>query len=58
MNLEAELEIRHLHERIDHLLRKQYKRLFEIQRIQIELLEGLGKSRGEGKVPSIGLPNE
>src|SRR5438874_3761002 len=29
VNLKAELEIRHLHEKIDHLLRKQYNRLFE-----------------------------
>ena len=33
INLKAELEIRHLHEKIDHLLRKQYNRLFEIQEI-------------------------
>ncbi len=39
------MEIRHLHEKIDHLLRKQYKRLFEIQQIQIELLEQLGHER-------------
>jgi len=37
--LKAELEIRHLHEKIDHLLRRQCNRLFEIQQIQIELLE-------------------
>jgi uncharacterized membrane protein len=41
VNLKAELEIRHLHEKIDHLLRRQYNRLFEIQQIQIELLEEL-----------------
>jgi hypothetical protein len=29
---------RHLYEKIDHLLRRQYNRLFEIQQIQIELL--------------------
>src|SRR5437762_14017562 len=47
INLKAELEIRHLHEKIDHLLRRQYNRLFEIQQIQIELLEELGrKSKG------------
>jgi len=39
------LEIRHLHEKIDHLLRKQYNRLFEIQQIQIELLEEIGQKR-------------
>ena len=45
VNLKAELEIRHLHEKIDHLLRRQYNRLFEIQQIQIELLEDLGRKR-------------
>ena len=50
VNLKAELEIRHLHEKIDHLLSKQYNRLFEIQQIQIELLEELGqKRRGNGR---------
>src|SRR5438067_11972775 len=45
INLKAELEIRHLHEKIDHLRRRQYNRLFEIQQIQIELLEELGRKR-------------
>jgi len=45
INLKAELEIRHLHEKIDHLLRRQYNRLFEIQQIQIELLEDLARKR-------------
>src|SRR5712692_5613674 len=45
VNLKAELEIRHLHEKIDHLLGRQYNRLFEIQQIQIELLEQLGRGR-------------
>src|SRR2546428_3227175 len=45
VNLKAELEIRHLHEKIDHLLRRQYNRLFAIQQIQIELLEEIGRKR-------------
>jgi uncharacterized membrane protein len=45
VNLKAELEIRHLHEKLDHLLRRQYNRLFEIQQIQIELLEEIGRKR-------------
>lgn len=65
VNLKAELEIRHLHEKIDHLLRKQYQRLFEIQQIQIELLEELGAKRraarslpgNAGNVP-LTQPNE
>ena len=56
VNLKAELEIRHLHEKIDHLLRKQYNRLFEIQQIQIELLEELGQKR-RGSRPAL-RPNE
>jgi uncharacterized membrane protein len=45
INLKAELEIRHLHEKIDHLLRRQYTRLFEIQQIPIELHEEIGRKR-------------
>ena len=45
INLKAELEIRHLHEKLDHLLRRQYNRLFEIQQIQIELLEEISRQK-------------
>src|SRR5436853_7703892 len=45
VNLKAELEIRHLHEKLDHLLRRQYNRLFEIQQIQIELLEEISRQK-------------
>ena len=41
INLKAELEIRHLHEKVDHLLLQQWERLVEIQQVQIELLEEL-----------------
>jgi uncharacterized membrane protein len=41
VNLKAELEIRHLHEKIDHLLMTQWQRLLEIQEIQMELMEEL-----------------
>jgi uncharacterized membrane protein len=41
VNLKAELEIRHLHEKIDHLLRHQWQRLLEIQEIQTDLMERL-----------------
>src|SRR4030095_6670940 len=57
VNLKAELEIRHLHEKIDHLLRKQYNRLFEIQQIQIELLEEISqRKRGSPRAQPI-LPD-
>ncbi len=41
INLKAELEIRHLHEKVDHLLQKQSQRLFEIQQIQLDLMRDL-----------------
>ena len=39
VNLKAELEIRQLHEKIDHQLARQWERLVEMQQIQIDLLE-------------------
>jgi uncharacterized membrane protein len=39
INLKAELEIRNLHDKIDHLLTNQWQRLLEIQEIQMDLLE-------------------
>ena len=39
VNLKAELEIRHLHEKVDHLISKQWQRLAEIQELQIELMQ-------------------
>ena len=42
INLKAELEIRHLHEKVDHLMMQQWERLVEIQQVQIELLQELG----------------
>jgi uncharacterized membrane protein len=38
VNLKAELEIRMLHEKMDHLILHQQQRLFEIQKIQIDML--------------------
>ena len=38
VNLKAELEIRHLHEKVDHLLNRQWERLTEIQQIQFEMM--------------------
>ena len=43
VNLKAELEIRQLHEKVDHLLSHQWERLTQIQEIQIDLLEELRK---------------
>jgi uncharacterized membrane protein len=38
-NLKAELEIRHLNEKMDFLITNQWERLLEIQQIQIELMQ-------------------
>ena len=39
VNLKAELEIRHLHEKLDHLITRQWQRLAEIQRMQLEIMQ-------------------
>jgi uncharacterized membrane protein len=47
VNLKAELEIRQLHEKIDHLLMNQWQKLLAIQEIQMELMGELArKTRG------------
>jgi uncharacterized membrane protein len=55
VNLKAELEIRQLHEKLDHLLQHQWERLMEIQQIQIELMNELtpGKRRGGACSPGL-----
>jgi len=45
VNLKAELEIRHLHQKLDHLLSHQWERLIEIQGIQMELIDEVKKRR-------------
>ena len=43
VNLKAELEIRHLHEKMDHLLINQWQRLLEIQEMQMDLMGELSR---------------
>jgi uncharacterized membrane protein len=45
VNLKAELEIRHLHEKIDHLLSHQWERLVQIQEVQLDLLAELSRRK-------------
>jgi len=45
VNLKAELEIRHLHEKVDHLLSHQWDRLVQIQELQLEMLSDLGSKK-------------
>ncbi len=47
VNLKAELEIRHLHSKLDQLLTRQWQRLLEIQRIQIEMMEDMARRGGK-----------
>ena len=43
VNLKAELEIRTLHEKIDHLIIHQQEELLTIQQVQVEMLEDIMK---------------
>lgn len=45
VNLKAELEIRHLSIKVDQLLTHQWRRLLEIQQLQMELMEDVGLLR-------------
>jgi uncharacterized membrane protein len=52
VNLKAELEIKQLHEKIDHIMTRQWDRLPEIQRIQVDLMnELLKKWKPQGDRP-------
>ncbi|WP_246737599.1 DUF1003 domain-containing protein [Nordella sp. HKS 07] len=46
VNLKAELEIRHLQDKVDHLLFNQWLRLTEIQELQIEIMQNQAASAG------------
>ena len=41
VNLKAELEIRHLHEKVDHMLTRQWERLAEMQQLQLDIMQDL-----------------
>jgi uncharacterized membrane protein len=43
INLKAELEIRHLHDKLDHLLSHQWDRLAQMQEFQLDLLSAIFK---------------
>jgi uncharacterized membrane protein len=45
VNLKAELEIRHLHSKLDLLLTHQWQRLLEIQQVQTDLLNEIAEAR-------------
>jgi uncharacterized membrane protein len=41
INLKSELEIRTLHEKLDHLMTHQQQELLEIQKVQIEMMSDI-----------------
>jgi uncharacterized membrane protein len=44
INLKSEMEIRILHEKLDHLIIHQQQELLEIQRVQIEMMDDILES--------------
>lgn len=61
VNLKAELEIRHLHEKLDYLVSKQWERLMEIQQLQLQTLQesrpkSLVKTLKKKKKKKLGVP--
>ncbi|MGC8491204.1 MAG: DUF1003 domain-containing protein [Syntrophobacteraceae bacterium] len=52
VNLKAELEIRHLHQKVDHIMSHQWELLVEIQEVQRELLDALrAEKSGKAAAP-------
>lgn len=49
INLKSELEIRTLHEKMDHLIMHQQQELLEIQRVQIEMMNDILAHVGPGR---------
>lgn len=58
VNLKAELEIRQLHQKLDHLLSHQWERLVEIQEVQLELLSKLRGSSKDKKDSQSAMPSD
>jgi uncharacterized membrane protein len=50
INLKAEIEIRKLHERMDHLLMHQWQHLMDIQQLQVNLMEEINQRSINNKV--------
>lgn len=45
VNLRAEVEIRHLHDKLDVLIHNQWEKLMEVQALQMEMMEELVRNR-------------
>jgi uncharacterized membrane protein len=55
INLKSELEVRTLHEKIDHFVMDQQMELFELQKVQIEMMQDILKKM-EKKKPETKQP--
>jgi uncharacterized membrane protein len=49
VNLKAEIEIRYLHQKLDHFLEKEWQTLLQIQQIQTELMKELYEKKEKKK---------
>ncbi|MBN2096710.1 DUF1003 domain-containing protein [Candidatus Peregrinibacteria bacterium] len=56
VNLKAELEVRHLNEKLDHFLGRQWQRLLEIQQIQLDLMEEVAAKKAGISKPPAAVP--
>jgi len=45
VNLKAELEVRHLHEKLDYLISRQWTRLAEMQQMQLDAMNELAGTK-------------
>ncbi|MGX5802913.1 DUF1003 domain-containing protein [Bradyrhizobium sp. Arg314] len=45
VNLKAELEVRHLHEKLDYLISRQWQRLAEMQQMQLDAMHELASAK-------------
>jgi uncharacterized membrane protein len=57
VNLKAELEIRHVISKLDQLRQHQWRRLLEIQHIQMDLMRDLADGKSRGRDSGDEFPN-
>jgi uncharacterized membrane protein len=55
VNLKEELEIRMLHEKVDHLILNQQQKLFDLHKIQIDMLESINEKLEKNRYISLAL---
>ncbi len=52
INLKAEIEIRNMHQKIDLLMEEQMQTLLDIQKIQLDMMEEIGRNIQKGDGPN------